>query len=474
MKTRTPSKLERLLWPIVYIVSPIVPIAVYFAGNWASVLHSWSLSMLFGIVAYTWFLNQFIVAARPGYWDRLYGLDRMYRFHGTMALWGAAFVVAHMVMKWLDYGFVTLQIALGLGAVALFLGVIAVTVVFMVRQRILILRPIDRLRRLAARRQRWQYQSLRRFHNLVGVAALLSLAHVLLAFSTRESYARIAVMAAWFLVAAVFYGWHKVLRPAKARRCAYTVADVVRENGVVTRVDLAPPPGTQLGQRAGQFAYFRFLDAVPGPEEHPFTISSAPINGTVSFTAKNLGDFTGNLAQVQPGARVAIDGPYGIFRLDRAQAGRPIVMIAGGIGVTPFLSMLDLLRHQAVNDDQTEDESVRSDQRTIHLLWSCRTQDEFFALDRIVAATESLSGLAVHLFCTGKTDAAAVPGITESLGGIRHGQRITINSLRELGLVSGLAEYYLCGPGPMMESIVTGLRQGHVRGTRIHFEAFAM
>ena len=467
-------KPHNLLWPVLYIASPIVPIGVYFAGNWSTVLHSWSLSMLFGIVAYTWFLNQFIIAARPAYWDRLYGLDRIYRFHGTMALWGAVFVVAHMVMKWLDYGFVTLQVAFGIGAVVLFLSVIVVTVVFMVRQRFLILRPIERLRRLAARRQRWQYQSLRRFHNLVGVAALLALAHVLLAFSTRESYRRIAVMAGWFAVAAAYYGWHKVLRPAKARRRAYRVANVVRENDVVTRIDLTPPAGVRLGQRAGQFAYVRFLDAVPGPEEHPFTISSAPTERVVSFSAKHLGDFTAGLTKVQPGARVAIDGPYGTFRLDRARPGRPIVMIAGGIGVTPFLSMLDTLRHDAVRDGEANDEIAAHDDRSIHLLWSCRGQDEFFALDRITTAVASLPRLSVALFCTTAANGTPPPRAAERLGGVRHGKRITIDTLRELGLVDRLAEYYLCGPGPMMESLVTGLRRDRVRGTHIHFEAFAM
>ena len=472
MKPRTPSRIERYVWPVLYIAAPIVPIAVYFAGNWTTVLHSWSLSMLFGIVAYTWFLNQFILAARPAYWDRLYGLDRMYRFHGTMALWAAVFVVAHMVMKWLDYGVVTLQVAFGIGAAVLFFSVIVVTVVFMVRQRFLILRPIDRLRRLAARRQRWQYQSLRRFHNLVGVAALLALAHVLLAFSTRESFRRIAVMAGWFVVAAAYYGWHKVLRPAKARRRAYRVANVVQENDVVTRIDLTPPPGAQLGQRAGQFAYVRFLDAVPGPEEHPFTISSAPTDRVVSFSAKHLGDFTAGLAEVQPGARVAIDGPYGTFRLDRAQPGRPIVMVAGGIGITPFLSMLDTLRHDAVRN--ARDEAVARDGRSIHLLWSCRGRGEFFALDRITAAIESLPRLSVTLFCTTAANGTPPPRAAEGLGGIRHGKRITIDTLRAFGLVDRLTEYYLCGPGPMMESLVTGLRRDRVRGTQIHFEAFAM
>ena len=82
----------------------------------------------------------------------------------------------------------------------------------------------------------------------------------------------------------------------------------------------------------------------PVPDHrHPFSFSAsaeAP-DGRVEMTIRNLGDFTGGIAQVPVGRRVYLDGPYGAFTI-----GNPAdmhVLIAGGIGITPMMSMIRTL-----------------------------------------------------------------------------------------------------------------------------------
>src|SRR5690606_38547725 len=72
-------------------------------------------------------------------------------------------------------------------------------------------------------------------------------------------------------------------------------------------------------------------------EPHPFTIASGK-DGRVHFVVRALGDYTGKLvAQTVPGMHAEIYGPYG--RFERRPAARE-VWIAGGVGITPFISWL--------------------------------------------------------------------------------------------------------------------------------------
>ena len=90
--------------------------------------------------------------------------------------------------------------------------------------------------------------------------------------------------------------------------------------------------------RPGQFAWLR-LERM-SVEEHPFTIaSSAADGGRIEFTVRHTGDFASRLRELDRGARVWVDGPYGSFTPD-AVPSTGLVLIAGGVGITPMMSML--------------------------------------------------------------------------------------------------------------------------------------
>src|SRR6185436_3048157 len=72
---------------------------------------------------------------------------------------------------------------------------------------------------------------------------------------------------------------------------------------------------------------------------HPFSITSAPAERTLRITVKAIGDYTNALRRLlDEGAEAIVEGPFGSF----SNAGLPQprqIWAAGGIGVTPFLSM---------------------------------------------------------------------------------------------------------------------------------------
>lgn len=76
-----------------------------------------------------------------------------------------------------------------------------------------------------------------------------------------------------------------------------------------------------------------------------FSVTSSPLDeSTISIAYRETGSgFKRTLAELATGAEVKIEGPHGFATLPR-DSGRPVVLVAGGIGITPFMSMLRLCR----------------------------------------------------------------------------------------------------------------------------------
>jgi ferredoxin-NADP reductase len=86
------------------------------------------------------------------------------------------------------------------------------------------------------------------------------------------------------------------------------------------------------------------LDAVA--ESRTFTLASAPHEGELMIATRMRDSvFKNRLKTLEPGAAVSVDGPNGMMVL-HPDARRPAVFVAGGIGITPFLSMLRDARHR--------------------------------------------------------------------------------------------------------------------------------
>ncbi|MCA9375055.1 ferric reductase-like transmembrane domain-containing protein [Candidatus Dojkabacteria bacterium] len=98
------------------------------------------------------------------------------------------------------------------------------------------------------------------------------------------------------------------------------------------------PVSEKLAYEPGQFGYFTFHSEAVTGEEHPFSFASQPDSEVLKIGVKNLGDFTKNLSKLEKGDLVEIRGGYGGFGKDLGIAHKEI-WVAGGIGITPFLSI---------------------------------------------------------------------------------------------------------------------------------------
>jgi len=99
----------------------------------------------------------------------------------------------------------------------------------------------------------------------------------------------------------------------------------------------------------GQFVFISFNQESLS-ESHPFPISSGPDENLLRITIKNLGDYTKTLTEkLQKGTIAKIEGPYGVFSYKNTPNENQI-WIAGGIGITPFVSFIKDMFKKRVNN----------------------------------------------------------------------------------------------------------------------------
>ena len=263
----------------------------------------------------------------------------------------------------------------------------------------------------------------------------------------------------WARVVAIVLGsgyvglfvWVKIVKPRRLARSSWTVSTVEAVGKSITQVGLTPPAGAAMDHRPGQFVFVRFRSETVRAEQHPFTISSAPGEEGVGLTIKASGDFTRAVGQLQIGEKAVVDGPYGRFSHELlAKPHERLVMIAGGVGVTPFMSMLG---HMVGSNDA----------RAVTLIWACRREEDLFWRDELESIRAKLGGLAVHYVLSQQEGWDGETGhiSAEMLG------RLLSDEDRK-------ARAFVCGPEGMMDSTKRALRRVGVSRRRIHTERFGL
>ncbi|MFA5083427.1 MAG: 2Fe-2S iron-sulfur cluster-binding protein [Hydrogenophilaceae bacterium] len=154
---------------------------------------------------------------------------------------------------------------------------------------------------------------------------------------------------------------------------------------------------------------------------------------------------------VRAGDILAVKAPSGHFHLDVNGDG-PVVLVAGGIGITPIYSMLSAAL-------------AMRPEREIQLFYGVRDGSEMVMRGQIDELARRHANLRLHV-CFSRPGPDDVPGQD-----YRHEGRVDIGRLRlELGLKP--YHFYICGPAPMMETLVPALADWGVPEVRIHYEAF--
>jgi ferredoxin-NADP reductase len=223
------------------------------------------------------------------------------------------------------------------------------------------------------------------------------------------------------------------------------VLAVFNETSDIKTIRMARPEGFEYA--AGQFIAIRVR--VDGKDcSRCYSVSSPPyVRGYFEISVKRQGLVSNALhATARPGALMSIRTPNGAFKYPSGDD-RPIVLVAGGVGITPLMSML---RH-AVHDEPS---------RPVTLLYSARTESDFAFRDELASLARRHPQLRVQLASTNGTSSEIYPG------------RIDAELIRTIVPDIAHSIAFLCGPGPMIDQMKVVLAGLGVPAGQIRHEVF--
>ncbi len=234
------------------------------------------------------------------------------------------------------------------------------------------------------------------------------------------------------------YAYYETLGRAQQPSYDYVISRIATTSGGVTELELSPV-GPRLQFTPGQFAVLSFPGGLEA-RRHPFTITSSPHDPSLRFSVKSLGDFTSLLPhRVHPGNGITVQGPFG--RMDHSQGTATQVWIAGGVGVTPFMSWLRSLDEVPITG-------------SVHFFYSVRSRHGDPFIDEIEQIT------------------AAHPEITTRIIATEDGPHLTPQDIAKTVGDLRAATVYMAGPPTMQKVLRHGLIHAGLRRSRFHTEHF--
>jgi ferredoxin-NADP reductase len=219
----------------------------------------------------------------------------------------------------------------------------------------------------------------------------------------------------------------------------------------------------------GQFLTFALAAPTPSVDTRAvircYSLSDAPQSGRYRISVKRAlapvgSTFSAGVSSnylhdhVQVGSQLQVRAPAGHFHIDHSEA--PVVLIGGGIGITPLLSMLNWCL-------------AAQPEREVWLFYGVRNRSELVMQTHLEDLAAQHPNFHLHL-CMSDPQVEDLGKPSSGPVSHHHG-RVDVTLLRRL-LPLKPYHYYLCGPTPMLHSLVPALEDWGVPDARIHFEAF--
>jgi len=428
------------VWVVLYLLFILAPLFALLAGSWPPARSFWTeFSVALGYSGLAMMGLQFGLTARFRYVTEPWGEDVIYHFHRQISLIAVGLVVAHPLIMFVvrpellalpDYNEVPW------GAVFAFLSLfslIALVVTALWRAKLNI-----------------RYETWHLSHIVLAVVAVTGgLLHMVgWSFYLTDPWKR----ALWIGLTIFWIGlllYVRIFKPLFMLRRPYRVTEVRKERGDTTTLVMQPEGHPGFRFTPGQFGWLTVWGSPFKITGHPFSFSSsaAVADGRVEMSIRDLGDFTSEICNVPVGHCVYLDGPYGAFTI-----GNPAdmhVLIAGGVGVTPMMSMIRTL-------------ADRGDKRPVILLYGSKDWDSITFREELEALKERLNLTVIHVLAT-------PPAGWTSEQGFINAEMLK----RHLPPPFADHEYFICGPGVMMDAIEKALGEMNVPMSKYHSERYS-
>jgi predicted ferric reductase len=205
---------------------------------------------------------------------------------------------------------------------------------------------------------------------------------------------------------------------------------------------LVVEPNRRIDFRPGQFFFLR-IEGKNLNARHPFSVSNSPSEKYLRFTIKDTGRFTKEAKNLKQGDELKIEGPFGKFILSNAD--KELVFIAGGVGITPFMSMI-------------ADNLQKESKRKITLLYGSKTEKD-------IIFKKELDAIKGDWF-------KKIYVLSEEKKKNYDYGRIEEDFITRYVKDFKNKKFYICGPKPMMENVKKVLLDKGVKKEDIVIEDF--
>lgn len=388
-----------------------------------------SLGQICALIGFTLYLINFILSSRFKILDKIFaGINRMYISHH---LWGvSAFILLLLHPVFISLSYLTTSVSSAfnfvlpsLNNLPQFYGSLAlsVTIVLLV---ITLYVNID-------------YDKWKITHKFLGLGLLFAGLHILFIGSTL---AKSQPLRLYFyllaLLALISYIRKTILGRYLVKRRKFVI-NKVEISGEIMKIMMTASNGPKFFHEPGQFVFVEFARQGVPYQSHPFSITSSSNEAGLSLGIKLLGDYTKSLNLLKKGDLALVEGPYGRFGYSFFPNPKQI-WIAGGIGMTPFVSMA---------------KSLPTKIRTV--LYYCVSElPEAVYYNELIQVEKAKDNFKVIVWDS------------KSKG------RFTIGGIERL--VEPDVEFFICGPPPMMKSLKQQLIEAKIAEDKIHTEEFSL
>jgi predicted ferric reductase len=256
------------------------------------------------------------------------------------------------------------------------------------------------------------------------------------------------VLTAMWILAALYI---RIFKPLYQLRHPYKITGVHPETEGVYSLSVAPQGFDLPAFHPGQVAWLTARRSPFSMKRNPFSIASSVHNRKAfTFAIKELGDFTSTIKDLKVGETVYVDGPFGHYDITRPE-NKGMVLVAGGIGVAPVMSVLRSMRDA-------------KDQRPVRLFYGHNVLEHVEFRNELSQLEQELHDFrCINVLQHPPADWQGYKGF------------ITTKVLRtELPENYKEFNYFVCGPLPMMKAIRASLEELEVPKENTHFEEFTM
>jgi len=434
------SKSTRLisqLGPTLVIILALIPLIFWYPyASFSSTSTFWlTIGQFTALTGYSLFCLNFLLSARLKFLEPFFaGLNRIYIFHHLVGVSAFILLLLHPLSILLSYLYISARAVLllftpSLANFAVYFGIVAI-VLFVT---LLLITLYGKL----------EYDTWKLTHKFLGLALFLASIHVFFIGSTLSVSPPLKLYLFSLTILSLTAYSYRVLFPRfLVKFLPYTVAAVRRLTPDILEISLAPASDRPFKFAPGQFIFVK--PRLPGilGQSHPFSLTNPLGAPKLTITPKMVGDYTGSLKLLKPKTPVLVEGPFGWFSYVHYSYPRQ-VWIAGGIGITPFVSMATSLIHFPALQD-------------IHLYYAVKDSAEAVYVKVFTALAKSDPRFHFHLHTSASQGRLTAEKISRDLP----------------DLIS--REVFVCGPPPMMKSLRTQLRALGLKNSHIHSEEFSL